>query len=95
MTKTTTYKCDVCQVSLLAANEVIGVLTNRTDGLKYPAAPPNCHSHVCKKCADAISMESLKAQQSKLDKIQEWYETADRSAHSWAELDKIMENQDD
>jgi len=27
--------------------------------------------------------------------IQHWYETADRSAHSWAELDKIMENQDD
>jgi hypothetical protein len=28
-------------------------------------------------------------------KIQHWYETADRSAHSWAELDKIMENQND
>ena len=27
--------------------------------------------------------------------IQHWYETADRSAHSWVELDKIMENQDD
>jgi hypothetical protein len=24
-----------------------------------------------------------------------WYETADRSPQSWAELDKIMENQDD
>jgi hypothetical protein len=30
-----------------------------------------------------------------LQKIIEWYETADRSAQSWAELDKIMENQDD
>ena len=29
------------------------------------------------------------------ENIQQWYETADRSAHSWAELDKIMENQDD
>ena len=30
-----------------------------------------------------------------LENIRNWYETADRSAHSWAELDKIMENQDD
>ena len=91
MTKTTTYKCDVCQVSFLTANEVIGVLTNRTDGLKYSAAPPNCHSHVCKNCADAINAD----RQSKLDKIQEWYETADRSAESWARLNEIMENQDE
>ena len=36
-----------------------------------------------------------KARQSKLDKIQEWYETADRSAESWARLSEIMENQGD
>ena len=35
-----------------------------------------------------------KVQKSKLDKIQEWYETADRSAESWAKLNEIMENQD-
>jgi len=27
--------------------------------------------------------------------LYQWYETADRSAHSWAELDKIMEDQDE
>ena len=30
-----------------------------------------------------------------LVEIRRWYDTADRSAHSWAELDKIMENQND
>ena len=32
---------------------------------------------------------------SRLGDIQQWYETADRSAHSWIELDKIMENEDE
>jgi hypothetical protein len=33
--------------------------------------------------------------QNKYSALQYWYETADRSAHSWTELDKIMENQDE
>jgi hypothetical protein len=36
--------------------------------------------------------DSVKA---KYADIQHWYETADRSAHSWADLDKIMENTDE
>ena len=30
-----------------------------------------------------------------LENIRNWYETADRSAHSWAKLNKIMENQNE
>jgi len=58
------------------------------------------------KDSQAFELECKKAEVELLDRryerllsrwadVQRWYETADRSAHSWAELDKIMENQDD
>jgi len=53
------------------------------------------------KDSQAFELERKKAEIKLLDRryekllsrwadIQHWYETADRSAHSWAELDKIM-----
>ena len=105
MTKTVTYQCDICKVEGRGESAVIGIQTNRTDGKKYVASPQQCHNHICQRCADAITRDTnnkLTELQSQYERllsrwadIQHWYETADRSAHSWAELDKIMENQDD
>ena len=49
----------------------------------------------CKKADIALLDRRYERLLSRWADIQHWYETADRSAHSWAELDKIMENQDD
>ena len=49
----------------------------------------------CKKAEVAFLNQRYEKLLSRWDDIQRWYETADRSAHSWAELDSIMEKQDD
>ena len=49
----------------------------------------------CKKAEIALLDRRYERLLSRWADVQRWYETADRSAHSWAELDKIMENQDE
>jgi hypothetical protein len=49
----------------------------------------------CKKAEIALLDRRYEKLLSRWADIQQWYETADRSAHSWVELDKIMENQHD
>ena len=48
----------------------------------------------CEKAEIALLERRYEKLLSRWADIQHWYETADRSAHSWVELDKIMENQD-
>ena len=45
----------------------------------------------CKKAEIELLDQRYEKLLSRWKKIQDWYETADRSVHSWAELDKIME----
>ena len=61
MTKTTTYKCDLCQVDDLAATHVIGMQTTGTDSKKYETRKPSlCDRHVCRKCLEAIKWSGIR-----------------------------------